>query len=231
MIKSIQTKIILIFFILGIIIIGALSIFSINSIKQVEQEVLVNNALINEEFIQTGIDEKISQIKAITAIEIGVFTIITILVCYFTYKAVVKPIKDLIQNAEKVANGEEVEFNKIDPKQNQIEELSNAFDIMTKELKQNLNEVAKQKKQIETILLHMTDGIVAFDMEGNIIYSNPAAMELLNLEREKQNTFKSIFEDLKTDINLEKIVYLENWTSSEQRIDVGDKYFICSISR
>ena len=46
MIKSIQTKIILIFFILGIIIIGALSIFSINSIKQVEQEVLVNNALI-----------------------------------------------------------------------------------------------------------------------------------------------------------------------------------------
>lgn len=224
MIKSIQTKIILIFFILGIIIIGALSIFSINSIKQVEQEVLVNNALINEEFIQTGIDEKISQIKAITAIEIGVFTIITILVCYFTYKAVVKPIKDLIQNAEKVANGEEVEFNKIDPKQNQIEELSNAFDIMTKELKQNLNEVAKQKKQIETILLHMTDGIIAFDMEGNIIYSNPAAMELLNLEREKQNTFKSIFEDLKTDINLEKIVYLENWTSSEQRIDVGDKF-------
>ena len=95
---------------------------------------------------------------------------------------------------------------------------------MTKELKQNLNEVAKQKKQIETILLHMTDGIVAFDMEGNIIYSNPAAMELLNLEREKQNTFKSIFEDLKTDINLEKIVYLENWTSSEQRIDVGDKF-------
>ena len=147
-----------------------------------------------------------------------------ILVCYFTYKAVVKPIKDLIQNAEKVANGEEVEFNKIDPKQNQIEELSNAFDIMTKELKQNLNEVAKQKKQIETILLHMTDGIIAFDMEGNIIYSNPAAMELLNLEREKQNTFKSIFEDLKTDINLEKIVYLENWTSSEQRIDVGDKF-------
>lgn len=95
---------------------------------------------------------------------------------------------------------------------------------MTKELKQNLNEVAKQKKQIETILLHMTDGIIAFDMEGNIIYSNPAAMELLNLEREKQNTFKSIFEDLKTDINLEKIVYLENWTSSEQRIDVGDKF-------
>ena len=89
MIKSIQTKIILIFFILGIIIIGALSIFSINSIKQVEQEVLVNNALINEEFIQTGIDEKISQIKAITAIEIGVFTIITISQNYKKFKTVI----------------------------------------------------------------------------------------------------------------------------------------------
>lgn len=70
MIKSIQTKIILIFFILGIIIIGALSIFSINSIKQVEQEVLVNNALINEEFIQTGIDEKFHKSKQLLQLKL-----------------------------------------------------------------------------------------------------------------------------------------------------------------
>ena len=36
MIKSIQTKIILIFFIIGIIIIGALSFLNINSLKQIE---------------------------------------------------------------------------------------------------------------------------------------------------------------------------------------------------
>ncbi len=94
---------------------------------------------------------------------------------------------------------------------------------MTNELQQKLNEVNRQKKQIETILLHMTDGIIAFDMEGEIIHINPAARELLEIG-EKENTFGKIFKKLNIDINIEKIVYLENWTSSEQRKYVGEKY-------
>ena len=38
------------------------------------------------------------------------------------------------------------------------------------ELKDKLSEVSTKKNQIETILLHMTDGIIAFDREGKIIY-------------------------------------------------------------
>ena len=214
MIKSIQTKIILIFFIIGIIIIGALSFLNINSLKQIETA--------NTE-INTIIAEKTSQTLLIMAIAIGVFAIITVLVGYFIHKAIVKPIDNLIENAEKIANGEEVEFKEQNKNQTQISELSNAFNLMTNELKQNLNEVARQKRQIETILLHMTDGIIAFDMEGNIIHINPAAIQLLNLTDEK-NTFNSIFTKFNTDINLEKIVYLENWTSSEQRLNIGEKY-------
>ena len=154
---------------------------------------------------------------------IVVLAIVTVLVGYFIYKVMVKPIDVLIQNSEKIANGEDIEFEEFDKKQTQITELVNAFNLMTNELKQNLNEVAKQKRQIETILLHMTDGIIAFDMEGNIIHINPAAIQLLDLTDEK-NTFNSIFKKLNTDIDLEKIVYLENWTSSEQRLNIGEKY-------
>ena len=66
MIKSIQTKIILIFFIIGIIIIGALSFLNINSLKQIETA--------NTE-INTIIAEKTSQTLLIMAIAIGVFAI------------------------------------------------------------------------------------------------------------------------------------------------------------
>lgn len=220
MVKSIQTKIILIFFILGLVIIGSLSALYIGSIKQLQTEFISQTSLESFETITT---EKILQAKIVMITAITFFAIITAFVGYFIHKTVINPINALIKNAEKVASGEEVEFNKIDQKQTQIEELSYAFNIMTKELKQNLNEVAKQKKQIETILLHMTDGIIAFDMQGNIIYNNPAAVDLLQLDQGK-NTFNSIFENFKTDINLEKIVYLENWTSSEQRINIGEKY-------
>lgn len=107
--------------------------------------------------------------------------------------------------------------------QNEVDDLVNAFYMMTKELKENLSEVSKKKNQIETILFHMTDGIIAFNMEGKIDLINPAATRLLRLIPEDEN-FEKIFEKLNVDINLEKIIYLENWTSSEQRVTIGDNH-------
>ena len=134
--------------------------------------------------------------------------------------------KRLIKSAEKIASGENIKIE--DKVQNigdagDVGDLENAFSIVTNELNQKLNEVNRQKRQIETILLHMTDGIIAFDMDGNIIHINPAAKMLLDLS-EKENNFDKIFKKLAIDINIEKIVYLENWTSSEQRKNVGEKY-------
>ena len=94
---------------------------------------------------------------------------------------------------------------------------------MTTELKDKLSEVSKQKNQIETILLHMTDGLIAFDMDGEIILINPAAKMLLSISPE-DNNFEDIFKKFNLDINMEKIIYLENWTSSEQRIQVKERF-------
>ena len=196
MIKSIQTKIILIFFILGIIVISTLSFIHIAMLEQIAKPL--------EQMQETYnlIEAQIAQTKVITVIAIGVFAVITLLVGYFVSKSVVKPINILIQNAEKIAKGEEIEIKETGKKKTQIDELVNAFSLMTKELKQNLNEMGKQKKQIETILLHMTDGIIAFDMEGKIIHINPAAIELLNLSKQEEN-FNQIFNKLQLDINIE----------------------------
>ena len=91
------------------------------------------------------------------------------------------------------------------------------------ELKDKLNEVSSRKNQIETILLHMTDGIIAFNMQGEIILINPAAKKFLSISPE-DNTFDDIFGKFKLDIYMEKVIYLESWTSTEQRIQVDDQY-------
>ncbi len=213
MIKSIQTKIILLFFVIGIILIGTLSFLNIYMLKNMEQQ--VSNQ------IQVLVKDQIIQTEIIAIIAIIIFVIITLLVGYYVSKSVRKPIKSLIESAEKIADGGEVEIKQISNGKTEIDELVNAFSLMTGKLKQNLNELANQKKQIETILLHMTDGIIAFDMDGNIIHINPAAISLLNINK-TEHSFNEIF--AKFDINLEKIVYLENWTSSEQRINIGEKY-------
>lgn len=74
-----------------------------------------------------------------------------------------------------------------------------------------------EQRQKDTILEHMTDGVVTFDMKGNVTYINPAAIEMLQISKE-DNTFEKIFSKYE-DINMEKIIYLESWTSSETKIE------------
>ena len=143
-------------------------------------------------------------------------------------RAVIAPINRLISNAKKIASGEEIETKEIaklekNRHENEVDELVNAFYMMTKELKENLSEVSRKKNQIETILLHMTDGIIAFNMQGRIDLINPAATRILRLIPEDEN-FEKIFKKLNVDINLEKIIYLENWTSTEEKVTIGDNH-------
>ena len=215
--KNVNLKIVIIFFVIGIILIlglGACYIFMLNQIENIDQS--------NVELIE-NVNEQISQTKLIIIISIVIYTIISILIGYFVLKAVVSPMKKLIKSAEKIASGENVKIDENIQNIGAVGDIENAFSIVTNELNQKLSEVNRQKKQIETILLHMTDGIIAFDMEGKIIHINPAAKSLLGLN-DKDNTFEKIFKKLNMDINIEKIVYLENWTSSEQRKNIGNKY-------
>ena len=221
MIKDIQYKIILILTIIGIILISGIGLLFIYNLTQINPE-LITHSQEDMAILEDTISMQIYNARVITIILLLVFGITSILIGLFVSKAILDPIARLIDSAPKIAAGENIEINKKIAGQ-KVDELTNAFNIMTNELRENLNEVNRQKKQIETILLHMTDGIIAFDMEGNIMHINPAATEFLRLLPE-DNTFEKIFTKLNIDINLEKTIYLENWTSSEQRVQVADKY-------
>lgn len=212
--KNIQFKIILIIAILGLILITTLGIGTCqilasisNTSQEVTETVLVYNATIRTQ---------IQNMTFFTIIADILFGATCILVGIFMSKVIVNPITKLINSAPRVTTGDKVA-------KTEIEELTDAFGVVTNSWKENLIEVNRQKKQIETILLHMTDGIIAFNMDGQIMQINPAAIQLLSLT-EKDNSFDKIFGKLNIDINLEKTVYLENWTSSEQRVKMGDTY-------
>ena len=53
------------------------------------------------------------------------------------------------------------------------------------------------------------------------MHLNTAAKEMLGLQNER--TFDEIFKKLNVEINMEAILYLANWTASEQRVNVGDR--------
>lgn len=79
------------------------------------------------------------------------------------------------------------------------------------------------KKKTDTILEHMTDGVVAFDMDENVTYINLAAKRLLEID-EGKNSFDKIFSKFNDDdIDLQKIIYLNTWTSYDKKVVFNDK--------
>ncbi len=216
MLKNVQFKIILLFSILGICLILGMGMLSIWNMKEVMLEV----ATLQDKLQVIEIGNQMRNTGIVTMIFVTLYGVAAIMISLFMSQSILNPLSKMIKAAPKMVEGEEKKQGK---KKKEVDEITNAFDRMTNEVQENLNEVQRQKKQIETILLHMTDGIIAFNMEGEITHINPAATEMLHLTQ-SDNSFDKIFEKLHIDINLEKTIYLEDWTSSEQRIHVGDKY-------
>ena len=210
MLKNTHIKTITIFIILGIIVITSLGIFNIIQLINIKN-------IINDDQVIISIEQKIKDLKNITIILNLVYVVISLTITDIYTKIVNKPIIKMIANAKKVVSNQNINNNNAD-------EFVNTFNAMTDELQESLNEMSRQKKQIETIVSHMTDGIIAFNMEGKVIIVNPAASRMLRL-LPSDTEFEKIFnKKLNIDINMEKIIYLENWTSSEQNVKVGDKY-------
>ena len=211
MFKSVQIKIILIITILAVVMFAVPGFIYLNYISGINDINIINEA--------------VNIAKTIFIILIITYLVISIGIILFSSKIILNPITKLIKSANMIAdeNNIEHEIKKDKKAKTAVDDLYNAFNLVTQSLKENLNEVTRQKKQIETILLHMTDGIIAFNIDGNIIHINPAASRLLRVT-EDDNTFDKIFKKLNIDINMEKIIYLENWTSTEEKVNIADTY-------
>ena len=209
MIKSTQIKIIVILIILAIFLFGTYGIFSIINLEKMESQIIETEILA----------KRIHDFKIVFLILMISFILISSVIIWFTRKTISKPILRLIQSTKQIN-----ETDNSNSGRNEIDKLTDVIDVMNTDLKDNINEVIRQKKQMETILLHMNDGIIAFNMSGRIIHINPAAKSFLNIGA-KDNTFDKIFNKIDKDINMERLIYLEDWTTSETKINVNDKFF------
>ncbi len=88
---------------------------------------------------------------------------------------------------------------------------------LNKFLKSKDEEKSTEQIELRKILLHTTEGIIAFDRDGKIALINPAAKRLLKISPE-DNSFEDIFCKYDKNINMEKIIYLDNWTSTTQKV-------------
>ena len=221
--KKLQNKILLIFFIIGTIIIIGMGAFFAGIVGETQDFIGTSEYVTSQDLINIT-DTQMNQAKILILGTILVFSCIVIVVGIFISEAIVKPLNKMIINAQKLANGESVELIELNPKKKrkkktELDSIINIISVMNVEMNQKLNEVNRQKREIEAILLHMNDGIVAFDEKGNIMHINPAAKALLKID--KESNFEEIFSRFDANIKMDAILYLDN--TAEEKIVIGDK--------
>lgn len=142
---------------------------------------------------------------------------ITVVMGFFMARSITDPINEVTMKASKMAQGD---FNQVvDVRSNdEIGNLGEMFNYLTDQLRTSISETSREKSKMEAIINYMADGLVAVDIDGNIIHSNPVARELLNIDLSHTGRFYGLNETL----NIKRILaQTSSWHGSE-KISIGD---------
>lgn len=149
---------------------------------------------------------------------LGVGVFISMVLGYLLSKTISTPIANLTRKAQKLSEGE---FdNKIDVKSDdEIGRLTQTFNDMSARLQETLTEISAEKNKAEAMLQNMTDGLIAFDTNGEISHINPTAERLLSLPAGGAQDFNSIFGTLGVDIR--DLLYIDDIDATERDLNIG----------
>jgi len=137
-------------------------------------------------------------------------------------KTITVPIVNIMHKAQQIAEGDfdqvlEVKAN------DEIGMLTNNFNYMARELKNKIIEISSEKSKVETILNYMTDGVIAFNLEGEVIHSNPASKRILNVN-EFSDTFDEFSKKYGLGISLGELLYLELLSEREKNVKINETF-------
>lgn len=158
--------------------------------------------------------------KAIVTSLVIAFTISFVL-GYILSKTITMPIVHIMHKAKAVASGDFEQTLEV-KSDDEIGNLAKTFNYMATSLKETLDGISSEKNKIETILNYMTDGVIAFNLKGEVIHANPAAIKILG-RNDFDMHFDGFTQNHGIDINLEEVLYLEILSSKEADIKVGDR--------
>ena len=228
--KKLQNKILLIFFIIGTIIIIGMGAFFAGIIGENQEFIGASEYVTSQDLINIT-DAQMNQAKILILGTILVFSCIVIVVGIFISEAIVKPLNKMIINAQKLANGESVELIELNPKKKrkkktELDSIINIISVMNVEMNQKLNEVNRQKREIEAILLHMNDGIVA-KMDA-ILYLDNTAEEKIIIGDKTINVFLASYKD-ENDLSSGIIAVIQDITE-HVKLDDMRKEFVADVS-
>lgn len=138
------------------------------------------------------VDSLNSQIIMIIFQSLALGLVICVVLSFLLAEIMINPIEKLTEGTLRVAEGdfgERIEVHSRD----EISVLTENFNEMAGVLQSTMDEINSERDKLSTLFLHMTDGVVAFSRNGNVIQSNPASVRMLGREMDESVDYDDIF--------------------------------------
>ncbi|CAM4248398.1 cell wall metabolism sensor histidine kinase WalK [Jeotgalicoccus halotolerans] len=179
------------------------------------QPVAVNDEVAGVIYVESNVESIYMQLEAInnTFIIATLFSlVITSILGIFVARTITKPITDMRNQALLMSEGDYTSRVQI-YSDDEIGQLAGSFNILSKRVQEAQANTESEKKRLDSVITHMSDGIIATDRKGRIRIVNEMAVGMLNLSMDSDELHgKNMLELLRLgeELNLEDIIQEAN---------------------
>ncbi|MCQ2560805.1 MAG: cell wall metabolism sensor histidine kinase WalK [Clostridia bacterium] len=155
----------------------------------------------------SSINSFVAQSKLIFIQAIAIALVVTFILGSVLASSITRPINDVTNTVQKMSAGDFSEGVSV-KSDDEIGQLAQMFNLLREKLDFTLSEISNEKNKLSTILTYMADGLVAIDLEGNIIHANPAARHMLDIDQDEdlsRRDYNSILGHISENMQLSRI--------------------------
>lgn len=172
--------------------------------------------------MQTSLNETTNTIVAAVAIALFLAAVMG----YVFAQTLTGPILALTKGAKSMAEGNMNQSLKV-RSSDEIGQLTSSFNYMASELAKNMTEISREKNRLEILLHNMSDGVISFSKDGELMLANAAAAVMLGVEKMEMN-----FTEFIRAYDISSSVYLDmgNEPSKKVIFPVGKQFINANFS-
>lgn len=170
--------------------------------------VVTGDGLIGDIYIESNINQvydQLSNINQIFIVGTGISLIITVILGFFIARTITKPITDMRNQTVEMSKGNYTQRVKIYGN-DEIGELALAFNNLSKRVQEAQANTESEKRRLDSVITHMSDGVIATDRRGRVRIINDMALKMLGKSKEEVSGH-FIFDvlDLQDEFSLEEL--------------------------
>lgn len=145
-----------------------------------------NNKILGVIHIEESIESVYAQLMKINSIFIigtGLSLLITIILGFFIARTITKPIADMRNQALEMSKGNYTNRVKVYGN-DEIGELALTFNNLSKRVQEAQANTESEKRRLDSVITHMSDGVIATDRRGRVRIVNEMALKMLDMNKD-----------------------------------------------